>query len=106
MSSLHVKQVRSIIGTPHNTRLVVAGLGLRGIGSAVTVANTPSFRGMVKKVLHLVEVSEVSSDGAAKDKPAASKPKAAPASTSAAPAKAAAKVEAKKEPAAKPAKKG
>jgi large subunit ribosomal protein L30 len=38
---------------------VVAGLGLRGIGSEVVVDNTPSFRGMVKKILHLVQVEEV-----------------------------------------------
>lgn len=98
MSSLHVRQIKSLIGTPHTTRLVVAGLGLRGIGSEVTVANTPSFRGMVKKVLHLVEVSEVK----AEEKKAAPA-KAAPAKAAAAPAKAA---EAKKEPAKKPAKKG
>ena len=42
-SHLSVKLVRSTIGT-----------------SVLTVANTPSFRGMVKKVLHLVEVEEVS----------------------------------------------
>jgi large subunit ribosomal protein L30 len=35
------------------------GLGLRKPGSEVLVANTPSFRGMVKKVLHLVTVEEV-----------------------------------------------
>jgi large subunit ribosomal protein L30 len=38
---------------------VVKGLGLRGIGSEVVVDNTPSFRGMVKKILHLVQVEEV-----------------------------------------------
>jgi large subunit ribosomal protein L30 len=38
---------------------VLKGLGLRGIGSSVTVENTPSFRGMIRKVLHLVEVEEV-----------------------------------------------
>jgi large subunit ribosomal protein L30 len=37
---------------------VVAGLGLRGPGSSVIVENTPSFRGMIKKVLHLVRVEE------------------------------------------------
>jgi large subunit ribosomal protein L30 len=56
---LKVKQLKSIIGTPYPTRLVVKGLGLRGPGTEVTVANTPSFRGMVKKVLHLVSVQEV-----------------------------------------------
>ena len=37
---------------------MLKGLGLRGIRKSVTVDNTPSFRGMVKKVLHLVTVEE------------------------------------------------
>jgi large subunit ribosomal protein L30 len=56
--SLIVKQVKSHIGRPNPQRLVLRGLGLRGIGSEVKVANTPSFRGMVRKVIHLVEVKE------------------------------------------------
>jgi large subunit ribosomal protein L30 len=59
MKKLRVRQIRSVIGVPHPARLVVKGLGLRGPGTEVTVANTPSFRGMVKKVLHLVSVQEV-----------------------------------------------
>jgi len=58
-SKLRVKQTRSVIGRPHPQRRVLKGLGLRGIGSEVTVENTPSFRGMVRKVLHLVNVEEV-----------------------------------------------
>lgn len=58
---LEVKQVVSTIGRPHPQRRVIQGLGLRGPGSAVTVENTPSFRGMIKKVLHLVRVQEVKS---------------------------------------------
>jgi large subunit ribosomal protein L30 len=58
MSKLVVKQVRSTIGTAENHRKVIKGLGLRGIGSEGVVDNTPSFRGMVKKVLHLVSVEE------------------------------------------------
>ncbi len=61
MSELQVKQVRSTANRPEKQRLVLKGLGLRGIGSQVKVANTPSFRGMVAKVLHLVEVEEVKS---------------------------------------------
>lgn len=60
-SKLEVRQVVSVIGRPQAQRAVIKGLGLRGIGSKVVVDNTPSFRGMVKKVLHLVQVSEVSS---------------------------------------------
>jgi large subunit ribosomal protein L30 len=58
-AKLKVRQVRSVIGEPHPMRLVVKGLGLRGPGTEVTVANTPSFRGMVKKVMHLIAVQEV-----------------------------------------------
>ncbi len=57
-SKLEVRQVHSEIGRPHPQRAVLKGLGLRGRGSRVVVENTPSFRGMIKKVLHLVEVEE------------------------------------------------
>jgi large subunit ribosomal protein L30 len=56
---LALKQFKSEIGRPEQQRLVLKGLGLRGLGSAVTVDNTPSFRGMIRKVLHLVSVEEV-----------------------------------------------
>ncbi len=55
---LEVRQVTSEIGRPHPQRKVLKGLGLRGVGSAVVVDNTPSFRGMIKKVIHLVKVEE------------------------------------------------
>jgi large subunit ribosomal protein L30 len=55
---LVVRQRASVIGRPHPQRRILKGLGLRGPGSSVEVDNTPSFRGMVKKVLHLVEVQE------------------------------------------------
>lgn len=58
MSELVVRQRISVIGRPETQRKILKGLGLRGPGTAVRVANTPSFRGMVKKVLHLVEVRE------------------------------------------------
>ena len=57
-SKLQIRQRVSVIGRPHPQRRIVEGLGLRGPGSVVVVDNTPSFRGMVKKVLHLVEVSD------------------------------------------------
>jgi large subunit ribosomal protein L30 len=58
---IQVRQRVSTIGRPHPQRRVIEGLGLRGPGSSVTVDNTPSFRGMIKKVLHLVTVEEVKS---------------------------------------------
>jgi large subunit ribosomal protein L30 len=56
---LKVTQVRSTIGRPHPQRRVLAGLGLRRLNKSVVVDNTPSFRGMIKKVIHLVTVEEV-----------------------------------------------
>ena len=56
---LKVTQLRSATGRPGNQRLILKGLGLRGIRKSVVVENTPAFRGMVKKVLHLIEVEEV-----------------------------------------------
>ena len=65
---LRVRQTGSTIGQVEYMRKVIRGLGLRGPGSEVTVANTPSFRGMVKKVMHLVRVEEVDAAPQAKKK--------------------------------------
>jgi len=56
---LKVTQLRSGIGRPEKHRRVLKGLGLRGINKSVVVENTPSFRGMIKKVIHLVSVEEI-----------------------------------------------
>jgi large subunit ribosomal protein L30 len=56
---LRVTQVRSTIGEKHPMRATIHGLGLKGPGSTVVVNNTPSFRGAIKKVMHLVRVEEV-----------------------------------------------
>jgi large subunit ribosomal protein L30 len=56
---LKVTQIKSEIGRMDKQRRVLQGLGLRGPHTEVVVDNTPSFRGMVKKVLHLVEVEEI-----------------------------------------------
>jgi large subunit ribosomal protein L30 len=56
---LKVKQVRSSIGRPKPQRLVLKGLGLKHINSAVEVQDTPAIRGMIRKVSHLVTVAPV-----------------------------------------------
>jgi large subunit ribosomal protein L30 len=56
---LRVTQTRSTIGEQRSMGKTIQGLGLRGPGSSVVVNNTPSFRGAIKKVLHLVRVEEV-----------------------------------------------
>jgi len=55
---LKLVQVRSGIGRLPKQREALTGLGLRGPHSSVVVDNTPSFRGAIKKVLHLVKVEE------------------------------------------------
>ncbi|MCB9631742.1 MAG: 50S ribosomal protein L30 [Sandaracinus sp.] len=58
-AKLKVTQVKSTIGRPEKQEKILVGLGLRGVNRTVVVANTPAFRGMIKKVLHLVTVEEV-----------------------------------------------
>ena len=59
MSKLRVTLRRSGIGKPKDQRLTLQGLGLTKREKTVEVDNTPSMRGMVKKVIHLVDVVEV-----------------------------------------------
>jgi large subunit ribosomal protein L30 len=49
---------RSVIGEKPKTRATVEGLGLKRIGQTIEQTDTPSFRGMLAKVRHLVEVEE------------------------------------------------
>jgi len=58
MSTITVKLKKSTIGTTEKMKANVRGLGLRKIGSLKTLENTPCVRGMIKKVIHLVEVVE------------------------------------------------
>ncbi len=58
-TKLRITQIKSMIGIDEGKRLNLKGLGLGRIGKTVEVANTPSFRGAVKKVLHLVTVEEI-----------------------------------------------
>ncbi len=59
MSKLKVKQVRSVIGRPKDQRDTLRGLGLTKREKTVELEDTPSVRGMVKKVIHLVDVEEI-----------------------------------------------
>ena len=68
-SHLHVVQLRAVSKREHGK--TIQGLGLRGVHSEVWVKNTPSFRGAIKKVMHLVTVEE--SDAPPAAKPAAKK---------------------------------
>jgi large subunit ribosomal protein L30 len=57
--ALRITQVRSTIRTRPEHRGTLRALGLRRIGQATVVADSPSVRGMVHKVAFLVTVEEV-----------------------------------------------
>ena len=59
MKKLNVKLKRSPIGLTDRQLATVVGLGLRKIHHERVLENTPAVRGMVKRVLHLVDVTEV-----------------------------------------------
>jgi large subunit ribosomal protein L30 len=55
---IKVTLVRSVIGRPPDQRTTVASLGLRRVNQTVELADTPSTRGMLTKVRHLIVVEE------------------------------------------------
>jgi large subunit ribosomal protein L30 len=54
-----VRQVRSAIGTKPKSRGTLRALGLRKVGAVNTLPDRPEIRGMIARVPHLVEVSEM-----------------------------------------------
>ena len=60
MAQLKITWSRSYIGCPDSQRKVIRSLGLRRLHHSVVHADTPTIRGMVNKVTHLVQVEEVS----------------------------------------------
>ena len=55
---LKLKQVKSEIGYDQRQRATLRGLGFRKLHQVVELEDTPSVRGMVAKVAHLVVVLE------------------------------------------------
>ena len=59
--------VRSTIGCTRKQKACVSGLGLRKVSHSKDLQNTPSIRGMIRKVSHLVRVEAVRSGAALSD---------------------------------------
>jgi len=57
-STVKVTQVRSPIGRKKDQRETLVGLGLNKIRRTRELEDTPSVRGMIAKVKHLVDVEE------------------------------------------------
>lgn len=58
MATIKVKQIKSKIGAPVDQKKTLLALGLHKISQIVEVEDTPSMRGMIRNVHHLVSVVE------------------------------------------------
>ena len=65
MSDIHVKQVKSAIGTKPKHRGTLRALGLGKIGNTNTLPDRPEIRGMIARVPHLIEVTDSTTEGSA-----------------------------------------
>ncbi|MCE5250592.1 50S ribosomal protein L30 [bacterium] len=59
MGKLQIKQVRSHIGRKYDQRETLVALGITRMGLVVTHNDTPQIRGMINKIGHLLDVTEV-----------------------------------------------
>ena len=57
-NTIKIKQVGSPIRKPLDQKATLIGLGLNKMHRVRTLEDTPSIRGMINKVSHLVEVIE------------------------------------------------
>jgi len=54
--TIRIRQIRSGICTPVDQKATLFGLGLKNIRDEVVREDTPSVRGQVRKIRHLVEI--------------------------------------------------
>jgi large subunit ribosomal protein L30 len=56
MAKIKIKLVRSPIGAPEKHKIIVRSLGLKKMNDIVERPDDASFRGMVAKIPHLIEI--------------------------------------------------
>ncbi len=56
--TITIKLVKSLIGAKKDQIATADSLGLRKIGNATTQPDNPQTRGKIKKISHLIEVTE------------------------------------------------
>ncbi len=56
--TIKIKLIRSPICTPEKHKVIVRALRLRKLNRVVERPDTPAFRGMVKKIPHLLAIVE------------------------------------------------
>jgi large subunit ribosomal protein L30 len=59
MAKVRITQTRSMIKRPETQQLTIQSLGLGKVHASVEVEYTPQIKGMLKKVSHLVSVTEL-----------------------------------------------
>jgi large subunit ribosomal protein L30 len=59
MAKVKITQRRSVINRPKDQKLTIKALGLGRISKSVEVEATPQILGMIRKVNHLISVSEL-----------------------------------------------
>ena len=64
MTQLKITQVKSAIGIKPKQRGTLRALGLRGIGQSNVIEDGPVLQGMLSRVPHLVDVSEIEAGAA------------------------------------------
>ena len=57
-AKLKITLVKSMIGRPEKHRKVLRGMGLTRLNRTVELEDTPSIRGMINAVSHLVKAEE------------------------------------------------
>ena len=66
MAKLKITLDRSLIGRPETQRRTVRSLGLRKLNSFSILPDSPTIRGQIHKVEHLVKVEEIADEGSVK----------------------------------------
>lgn len=57
-AKLKITLIKSMVGRPEKQRKVLRGMGLTKLNKSVLLNDTPSIRGMVNAVSHLVKAEE------------------------------------------------
>ena len=60
MAKVRVTQIASVLGRKPGQKETLIGLGLNKIRRTRELEDTPSVRGMIRKVAHLIKVEELS----------------------------------------------
>ena len=58
-NKLEIKQIKSAIGYNIKTKKTLEALGIKRLNHIVVKNDSPSIRGMIYKIKHLIEIKEI-----------------------------------------------